>query len=196
MATTSDLAEEIKQITGGSYAVSDEKIKSYVDKINAYKSDIEQIRTAPPSSKIDSSWYLANYPEVGPAGYSAERHYNMHGQKEGRFANEEQRTMAQGRLPQDRIDKIKEIEAKIPPIEKLIPQLQTPAIRESRVPAELAFSAKNNYAASDLASKLNFQISDDQILNDVNTSRQNRISKIIQDGNAQIAGINQRLKFA
>jgi hypothetical protein len=40
MATTSDLAEEIKQITGGSYAVSDEKIKSYVDKINAYKNDI------------------------------------------------------------------------------------------------------------------------------------------------------------
>ena len=196
MATTSDLAEEIRQITGGSYAVSDEKIKSYVNKINAYRSEIEDIKNAPPSSKFDSEWYLKTYPEVGPAGYGAKDHYNKHGQKEGRFTNAEQLTIAQGKLPQDRIDKIKEIEAKIPPIEKLIPQLQTPAIRESRVPAELAFSAKNNYAASDLASKLNFQISDDQILNDVNTSRQNRISKIIQDGNAQIAGINQRLKFA
>ena len=104
--------------------------------------------------------------------------------------------MSQGNLPKDRLDKIKEIEAKIPPIEKLIPQLKTSAIRESKIPEELVFSAKNNYGASDLASKLNFQISDDQILNDVNTSRQNRISKIIQDGNTQIAGINQRLKFA
>ena len=196
MATTSDLAEEIKQITGGSYAVSDEKIKSYVDKINAYKNDIEEIKNAPPSSKLDSDWYLANHPEVGPAGYSAQEHYNSVGRAQGRDANAEQRIMREGILPKDRLDKIKEIEAKIAPIEKLIPQLQTPAIRESRIPAELAFSAKSNYGASDLASKLNFQISDEQILNDVNTSRQNRISKIIQDGNAQIAGINQRLKFA
>jgi len=196
MATTSDLAEEIKQITGGSYAVSDEKIKSYVDKINSYKSDIEQIRTAPPSSKFDSEYYLKKYTEVGPAGFVAKDHWNKYGQKEGRFANAEQELMAAGGIPEDRLAKIKEIEAKIPPLENLIPQLRTPAIRESRVPAELAFSAKNNYGASDLASKLNFQISDDQILNDVNTSRQNRISKIIQDGNAQIAGINQRLKFA
>jgi hypothetical protein len=196
MASTSSLAEEIKQITGGSYTVSDEKINSYIDKINNYKNQIEEIKTAPASSKFDAKYYVNKYPEVPAAGWSPESHWKAYGQKEGRFANSEQEAIDSGNVPESRLGKIKEIEDKIAPLEAIIPQLQSPATREAKTPAELALSAKTNYGASDLASKLNFQISDDQILNDVNTSRQNRISKIIQDGNSQIAGINNRLQLA
>jgi len=195
MASTPLLADEIKQITGGSYAVSDEKIKSYEDKLNSYKNEIEDIKNAPAKSNLDTAWYTKAYPSWSYFE-SPETHYNKAGKRMGASRNEDEEYTKNGMLSPERIAKIREIEAKIPPIENLIPQLKTAAIRESKVPSELAFSAKNNYATSDLASKLNFQISDDQILNDVNTSKQNRLSKIIQDGNAQIAGINQRLKFA
>jgi hypothetical protein len=197
MASTSSLADEIKQITGGSYAVSDEKINSYIDKINNYKNQIEEIKTAPASSKFDPVYYNKKYPLAAAQRGSARNHWDEWGERFGLYANQEQEYAAEGgQISPDRIKKIKEIEDKIAPLEAIIPQLQSPATREAKTPAELALSAKTNYGASDLASKLNFQISDNQILNDVNTSRQNRISKIIQDGNSQIAGINNRLQLA
>ena len=41
-------------------------------------------------------------------------------------------------------------------------------------PALLALSAERNYGASPLAAKVNFQVSDDQILNDYNTAKVDR----------------------
>jgi len=57
-------------------------------------------------------------------------------------------------------------------------------------------SADRNYGASDLSTKLNFQVSDDQILNDYNTSRLGTLKSIADRGNAQIAGITERLNTA
>lgn len=59
-----------------------------------------------------------------------------------------------------------------------------------------ALGAQRNYGASDLATQLNFQVSDEQILNDINTSRINRLNNVVNSGNAQIAGINERLAAA
>jgi hypothetical protein len=55
-------------------------------------------------------------------------------------------------------------------------------------------SAQRNFGASDLATKLNFQVSDEQIINDYNTAKQSKLSNIIQGGNTQIAGIRQLLE--
>jgi phosphotransferase system IIB component len=57
-------------------------------------------------------------------------------------------------------------------------------------------SAARNYGVSDLGTKLNFQVSDQQIVDDYNTSKLLGINSIIDRGNTQIAGINERLKSA
>jgi hypothetical protein len=57
-------------------------------------------------------------------------------------------------------------------------------------------SAGRNYGSSDLANKLNFQVSDEQIIDDYNNSKMSRLNSVIDRGNAQIAGITERLKTA
>jgi hypothetical protein len=57
-------------------------------------------------------------------------------------------------------------------------------------------SAGRNYGSSDLGSKLNFQVSDDQIVQDYNNSKLSRLNSVIDRGNAQIAGITERLNAA
>ena len=57
-------------------------------------------------------------------------------------------------------------------------------------------SATRNYGSSDLGSMLNFQVSDQQIVDDYNNSRSSKLNDVIQRGNAQIAGINERLATA
>ena len=63
-------------------------------------------------------------------------------------------------------------------------------------PAVQSLSADNNFGATDLSSRLNFQVSDDQILNDYNNSRLGTLRSITDRGNAQIAGITERLNSA
>jgi hypothetical protein len=57
-------------------------------------------------------------------------------------------------------------------------------------------SADRNYGASDLASKLNFQVSDDDIINDYNTTKLSKLNSVVERGNAQVAGIQQRIDAA
>jgi hypothetical protein len=61
-------------------------------------------------------------------------------------------------------------------------------------PANL--SADANFGASDLSTRLNFQVSDNDIINDYNTSKIGKLNKIVEDGNSQIAGITSRLEAA
>jgi hypothetical protein len=63
-------------------------------------------------------------------------------------------------------------------------------------PALLALSAERNYGASPLASKVNFQVSDDQILNDYNTAKVDRYKRVVELGNTQAVGIQERLTAA
>lgn len=60
----------------------------------------------------------------------------------------------------------------------------------------IGLSAERNYGASDLASKLNFQVSDDDIINDYNTTKLSKLNSIVERGNAQVAGIQQRIDTA
>ena len=57
-------------------------------------------------------------------------------------------------------------------------------------------SADRNYGSSDLGSRLNFQVSDDQIVQDYNNSKLSRLNSVIERGNTQIAGITERLNSA
>jgi len=57
-------------------------------------------------------------------------------------------------------------------------------------------SADRNYGSSDLGSRLNFQVSDQQIVDDYNNSKLSRLNSVIDRGNTQIAGINERLAAA
>jgi len=57
-------------------------------------------------------------------------------------------------------------------------------------------SAGRNYGSSDLGSMLNFQVSDQQIVEDYNNSKLSRLNSVIERGNTQIAGINERLTAA
>lgn len=61
-------------------------------------------------------------------------------------------------------------------------------------PANL--SADANFGASDLSTRLNFQVSDNDIINDYNNSRLGKLNRIVEDGNSQIAGITSRLEAA
>jgi len=56
-----------------------------------------------------------------------------------------------------------------------------------------SLSGARNYGASDLGSKLNFQVTDDQIINDYNTSKLNSLKSIIDRGNTQLVGIQQKI---
>jgi hypothetical protein len=57
-------------------------------------------------------------------------------------------------------------------------------------------SAGRNYGSSDLGSMLNFQVSDQQIVDDYNNSKLSRLNSVIERGNTQIAGITERLNTA
>ena len=57
-------------------------------------------------------------------------------------------------------------------------------------------SAGRNYGSSDLGTMLNFQVSDDQIVQDYNNSKLSRLNSVIDRGNAQITGIKERLDTA
>ena len=57
-------------------------------------------------------------------------------------------------------------------------------------------SADRNYGSSDLGSQLNFQVSDDQIIQDYNNSKLSRLNSVIDRGNTQVAGITERLNSA
>jgi hypothetical protein len=57
-------------------------------------------------------------------------------------------------------------------------------------------SAGRNYGSSDLGTALNFQVSDQQIVEDYNNSKLSRLNSVIERGNAQIAGIQERLTTA
>jgi hypothetical protein len=57
-------------------------------------------------------------------------------------------------------------------------------------------SADRNYGSSDLGTMLNFQVSDQQIIDDYNNSKLSRLNSVIDRGNTQIAGIQERLNAA
>jgi hypothetical protein len=57
-------------------------------------------------------------------------------------------------------------------------------------------SADRNYGSSDLGTMLNFQVSDQNIVDDYNNSKLSRLNSVIERGNTQIAGITERLNTA
>ncbi|NDD56074.1 hypothetical protein EBZ39_19780, partial [bacterium] len=59
-----------------------------------------------------------------------------------------------------------------------------------------SLGSDRNFGASDLSTRLNFQVSDEDILADYNNTKLNRLNQLVNQGNAQIAGITERLNTA
>jgi len=79
--------------------------------------------------------------------------------------------------------------------ENLVPAAENP--EAARISGALSkLSGENIFRQQSLSGKLNSQIADDEIINDYNTTKLNRLNTIVSDGNAQIATINDRLKTA
>ena len=68
--------------------------------------------------------------------------------------------------------------------------------REPVNAAVQSLSAARNFGASDYATQLNFQVSDNQIIQDLNASKIARLNNVVQTGNAQIVGIRERIDEA
>ena len=62
--------------------------------------------------------------------------------------------------------------------------------------APSSLSADANFGASDLSTRLNFQVSDNDIISDYNNTKLGTLNRIIEDGNSQITGINSRIEAA
>jgi hypothetical protein len=56
-----------------------------------------------------------------------------------------------------------------------------------------SLGSERNFGASDLSTRLNFQVSDEEILRDYNNIKLNRLNQLVQQGNTQIAGITEKL---
>jgi len=63
-------------------------------------------------------------------------------------------------------------------------------------PSVAALSSSSDYSTSPLSNKLNFQVSDQQILDDYNNTKLGRLNNVVQQGNTQVAGIQERLTAA
>lgn len=59
-----------------------------------------------------------------------------------------------------------------------------------------SLGAENLLGSSGLAARLNFQVSDQQILDDYNRLKLGRLNNIVEQGNSQIAAITQRINTA
>jgi len=149
--------------------------------------------------KFDRGYYLGANPDVARDRYYGprpEEHYQRAGQSEGRLPNKIQQDIKNN----VKIPEIEKLELKKQDINSKINEVKTEAniagLSVSNLDEIKALTGQRNYATSDLASKLNFQVSDDQILNDYNTSKLSRLNSVVDRGNAQIAGIQERLNSA
>jgi hypothetical protein len=188
----------------------DPKYKAQFDeknnKLYEIDSKIDQLK-----NKFDEKYYLKSNPDVARDAYygkNALEHWNRNGQFEGRFANEYQQNIAKN-IPNTEVDKLEaektaltsdlknlQIEASIgslssSPIEAKKTSSLPGLVSENNAVSGL--SAERNYGASPLAAKLNFQVSDDQILNDYNTAKLDRYKRVVELGNTQAVGIQERL---
>ena len=153
-----------------------------------------------PKSTFDAKFYLANNPDVARDGYFGARpvdHYNIHGRNEGRSPNKETEDLKSGVTT----PKINELRQKIQQEENynsLASQIQklTPESPLELGGALSQASSSRNYGSEALSGKLNYQVSDDQILNDYNTSKLSRLNSVVDRGNTQIAGIQEQLNAA
>jgi len=167
--------------------------------LESYYEELSKLEN--PSTKFDQKYYLSKYPDVARDRYYGSRpqeHYNVAGMLEGRLPNKEQEDIESGVTA----EKISELKSKISQEEEynsLAKQISLlPGVQQGPRYSEAlaAISSPRIFGGSELASKLNFQISDQQILEDLNKTRLSRLNSIVERGNAQITGIGERLNTA
>jgi len=181
--------------------------------LKEYSTQLSKLET--PSQTFDKDYYLKKYPDVAKDklyGSKPEEHYKTYGKNEGRFPNPEQEDLKSGVTANKITELNKKIEQEKAAIliqSKATPTLvaqTTPAAQQALAaqqppvaqqnPAVQSLSAERNFGVSPLASKLNFEVSDSQILDDYNTAKVNSLKKIVDSGNTQTVGIQERLVAA
>jgi len=173
-------------------------------KLENYYEELLKLET--PSKSFDRNYYLKNNPDVARDKYFGSRpeeHYERNGRNEGRLPSQAAEDLASGVTGR----KIAELKTKIQQEEgynSLSSKIQgltsggmqNPNAGPAFNQALSQLSADRNYGSSDLGSMLNFQVSDDQIVQDYNNSKLSSLNSVIDRGNTQIAGINEQLATA
>jgi hypothetical protein len=191
------LADQIAAVTGGSVVGNKQEIDLSKKELTSINDQISKIKKS--DSKFDPNYYAKKYGDVAGDGYYGSRleeHYNKHGNGEGRYKNqweEDEKTGVNANLlaPLE-LSKAK-VENRLSFLSKIVKG--NPPQEEINKAIE-GLNAERNYGTSTLNAKLNYQVTDQDILNDYNNSKIAGYSNIINRGNTQITGIQERLNSA
>lgn len=191
------LADQIAAVTGGSVVGNKQEIdlsKKELDSINDQISKIKKV-----DSKFDPNYYAKMYADVAGDGYYGSRleeHYNQHGNSEGRYKNQweqDQKTGENAKLLAPLEQAKAKVENRITFLSKIV---KGNAPQEEINKAINDLNAERNYGTSPLNAKLNYNVTDQDIINDYNNSKITGYTNIINRGNTQITGIQERLNSA
>jgi len=191
------LADQIASVTGGSVVGNKQEIDLSKKELTSINDQISKIKKS--DSKFDPNYYAKKYGDVAGDRYYGSRleeHYNKHGNGEGRYKNqweEDQKTGVNAKLlaplelskakAENRLSFLSKIVKGNPPQEEINKAIE-------------GLSAQKYDATSAFNAKLNYQVTDQDILNDYNNSKIAGYSNIINRGNTQITGIQERLNSA
>lgn len=209
-AKFTSLADEIMKLAGGKTVGNREDIDAAKKSVSDIDKQIEKLKT--PNNEFDADYvgqrnkvgkYYANKADYQHPYNDAKNWYNDY-KPGGRFnpngdfvpINAWQENEKSG-ANATRIKQLEELKAGS---EKQLKNLST-IVKKDSSQGEISkslqsLSADRNYKASDLGAKLNYQVSDQDIVNDYNKYKISGYSDIINRGNAQIAGIQERLTTA
>ena len=195
------LEEQIRQITKGKTIGSPEAILSAEQNIKKIQAEISSLQETKNDRSFDPEVYLANNPDLA-GGYfaqsaaKAKEHYDKHGAGEGRISNKNMLAARSGKTDQQIAEKNTEL-AQANTVLSSIIQPSTGTREQDRINQDLLSSAQNrDYIKSGLSNKLNFQISDNDIISDYNTQKIASINNVVSSGNAQIVAIQNNLTNA
>jgi hypothetical protein len=209
-AKSASLADEIMKLTGGASVGSREDIDIAKKSVSDIDKAIENLKK--PNNEFDADYvgqknkvgkYYANKADYQHPYNDAKNWYEDH-KPGGRFNRQGNfvpiNAWQEAENSGANAKRIEELERLKVGAEKQLTNLSTIVKKDSSKneinKALQSLSAGRNYGASDLGAKLNYQVSDENIINDYNNSLISGYNSVIDRGNTQIAGIQERLATA
>jgi hypothetical protein len=209
-AKFASLADEIMKLTGGASVGSREDIDIAKKSVSDIDKAIENLKK--PNNEFDADYvgqknkvgkYFANKADYQHPYNDAKNWYEDY-KPGGRFNRQGNfvpiNAWQEAENSGANAKRIEELEGLKVGAENQLTNLSTIVKKDSSKneinKALQSLSAGRNYGASDLGAKLNYQVSDENIINDYNNSLISGYNSVIDRGNTQIAGIQERLATA
>ena len=155
---------------------------------------------------FNPQYYLSQYPDVARDKYFGSRpqeHYETYGRAEGRSPTKEFDDTYKAytaKIDADNAAAQASYDAEVNYNKAIVgirDQAATRRLDATQLQQGLTnLTAQRNFGVSDFANSLNFQVSDQQILEDLNNTRLGRLNSIVERGNAQVVGIQERITAA